>query len=84
MDLAILSAVSALVGSLVGGISTLGASWHTLRGQLREHARAQEAAKREELYAAFIVETSKRLAEAWAHQPESPEVLAGLVALEGA
>src|ERR1700745_3582616 len=78
MDLAVLSAASALVGSVVGGAATLGASWLTLRGQLRAHERAQEAAKREALYAEFIIEASKRLADAWSHQAESPAVIAGL------
>ena len=81
MDLAVLSAASALVGSVVGGAATLGASWLTLRGQLRAHERAQEAAKREALYAEFIIESSKRLADAWSHQAESPEVLVGLFAI---
>jgi hypothetical protein len=81
MDLAILSAASALAGSLAGGASTLGASLLTLRGQLRAHAWAQDAAKREALYAEFIIETSNRLADAWSHQAEGPEVLARLVSL---
>ena len=68
MDLAILPAASALLGSMVGGAATLGASWLTLRGQLRAHERTQQAAKREALYAEFIVEASKRLADAWSHQ----------------
>ena len=34
--------------------------------------------KREALYAEFIKEASKRRAEAWSHQAESPEVIAGL------
>jgi hypothetical protein len=78
MDTAILSATSALVGSLIGGISTLAGSWLTLRGRLRAQALVQEAAKREALYAEFIMEASRRLSEAWSHQAESPEVLAGL------
>jgi hypothetical protein len=71
MDNAILSATSALVGSLIGGISTLAASWLTLRGRLRAQALVQEAAKRETLYAEFIIEASNRLTEAWSHQAES-------------
>lgn len=78
MDPAILSATSALVGSLIGGISTFAASWLTLRGRLRAEALVQEAAKREALYAEFIIEASRRLSEAWSHQAETPEVLAGL------
>ena len=80
MDTAILSATSALIGSLVGGISTLAASWLTLRGRVRAEALVQEAAKREALYAEFIIEASRRLTEAWSHQAESPEVVATLYA----
>jgi len=78
MDTAVLSAASALIGSLIGGMSTLAASWLSLRGRLRAQALVQEAAKREALYAEFIIEASRRLSEAWCHQAESPEVLAGL------
>jgi hypothetical protein len=78
MDTAILSATAALVGSLIGAISTLAASWLTLRGRLRAQALVEEAAKREALYAKFIIEATRRLSEAWSHQAESPEVLAGL------
>ena len=35
-------------------------------------------AEREALYAEFIVEASKRFADAWSHHAESPEVVAGL------
>ncbi len=78
MDPAVLSAAAALVGSLVGGVSTLTASWLTQRGQLRAQALVHEAAKREALYAEFINEASRRLTEAWSHQAEAPEVIAGL------
>jgi hypothetical protein len=81
MDSAILSATSALVGSLIGGLSTLAASWLTLRGRVRAQAQIQEAAKREALYAEFIIEASRRLTDAWAHQAESPEVVAGLYSI---
>ena len=40
----------------------------------------QQAVKREALYAEFIAEASKRVAEAWSHQAESPEAIAGLYA----
>jgi hypothetical protein len=78
MDPAILSAASALTGSLIGGVSTLTASWLSQRGQFRAQALVQEAVKRETLYAEFIIEASKRLTEAWSRQAESPEVIAGL------
>jgi hypothetical protein len=80
MDPVILSAASALIGSLVGGLSTLAASWLTQRGQLRAQTLVHEAVKRETLYAEFIIEASKRLADAWAHQAQDPAVIAGLYA----
>lgn len=78
MDTAILSAASALAGSLIGGVSTLIASWVTQRGQLRARALIYEAKKRERLYAEFIIEASKRRADAWSQHAETPDVLAGL------
>jgi hypothetical protein len=78
MDSAILSATAALAGSLVGGISTLAASWLTQREQFRAQTLVQEAVNRQAVYAEFIVEASRRLTEAWSHHAESPEVVAGL------
>ncbi len=78
MDPAILSAASALTGSLIGGVSMLAASWLTQRRQFRTQALVHESVQRETLYAEFIMEASKRLTDAWSHQAESPEVLAGL------
>jgi hypothetical protein len=46
MDTAILSATSALIGSLIGGLSTLAASWLTLRGRVRVQALVQEGEAR--------------------------------------
>jgi hypothetical protein len=79
MDPAILSATSALIGSLIGGVSTFAASWLTQHRQLRIQLLLQEAAKRETLYAEFIIEASKRLTE-WGKQAEGPDVLAALYA----
>lgn len=78
IDPALLSAIAALTGSLIGGVATLTASWLTQRLQLRIQATVHEAAKRESLYAEFIIEASRRLADAWSHHAESPEVIAGL------
>ncbi|MGB8105415.1 MAG: hypothetical protein WCF47_14195 [Pseudolabrys sp.] len=80
MDPAILSATSALIGSLIGGVSTFAASWLTQHRQLRIQLLLQEAVKRETLYTEFIIEASKRLTEAWGKQAEGPDVLAGLYA----
>ena len=68
MDPAILSATAALVGSLVGGVSTFAAYWLTQRLQIRAQVLMKRHAEREALYAEFIVEASKRFADAWSHQ----------------
>lgn len=83
MDPAILSATSALAGSLIGAASSFATTWFTQCGQLRALARAQEATKREALYAEFIAETAKRIADGLTRQAESAEVIVGLHAAVG-
>lgn len=78
MDAAILSACAGLVGSLVGGVSTFAASWVTQGKLLGSQRRLHHAAQRQQLYSEFIVEATKRLAEAWNHEAEGPEVVSNL------
>jgi len=78
MDHAILSATAALVGSLVGGVSTFAAYWLTQRIQIRNQRLMQQASTRETLYAEFIVEAARRLADAWGHHANGPEVVSRL------
>jgi hypothetical protein len=78
VDHAILSAVAALVGSLIGGVSTFAAYWMSQRIQTRHQRLMQQAVIRETLYAEFIVEASRRLADAWSHEAEGPQVIANL------
>ena len=78
MDTAILSASAGLVGSLIGGISTFAASWVTQHKLLGSQTRMHNAKQRQELYSEFIVEATKRLAQAWNHQAEGPEVVTNL------
>jgi hypothetical protein len=73
-----LTAAVGLIGSLVGGASTCVASWLTHRGQLRAQMIAKRSSVREALYAEFIVEASKRVADAWSRQAESPAEIAAL------
>jgi hypothetical protein len=78
MDTAILSASAGLVGSLIGGVSTFTASWVTQRKLLGSQRRIHHASQRQQLYSEFIVEATKRLAEAWNHEAEGPEVVSNL------
>jgi len=78
MDTAILSATAGLVGSLIGGLSTFAASWVTQGKLLGSQRRLHHASQRQQLYSEFIVEATKRLAEAWNHEAEGPEVVTNL------
>jgi hypothetical protein len=78
MDTAIVSASAGLIGSLIGGVSTFAASWVTQRKLLGTQTRMHHARQRQKLYSEFIIEATKRLAEAWNHQAEGPEVVSNL------
>ena len=59
MDTALLSALSALAGSMVGGLTSGLAGWLNQREQARSGMRAHEIRRREDLYREFIVAASK-------------------------
>jgi surfactin synthase thioesterase subunit len=83
MDVAIISAMSALVGSSIGALSSFSTTWLVQTSQLRSQHRGTERSKRERLYADFIAEAAKRMTDAMSHQAETPEVLVLLVASMG-
>lgn len=64
MDSAYLSATAALAGSVIGGLTSLAASWLTLRVQVSAQQLAHEVSRREDLYNDFIDEASKAYADA--------------------
>ena len=64
MDVAYLSAVSALAGSIVGGLTTSLTTWITQRTQARAGYLAREMARRDDLYKDFIVAASKAYGDA--------------------
>ena len=81
MDTAVLTALSALLGSVVGGSATIATAWLTQRTQgRREHIEA-EIRKRESLYVEFISEGSKLIIQALDHKLETPEPLHPLYAV---
>ena len=67
IDPAFLSAISALVGALMGGGASLTAAIYTQRYQDRLQRIARETAKREAVYADFIMNASKLLLDAYVH-----------------
>jgi hypothetical protein len=64
---ALLSPVSALVGALIGGGTSLIAAIYTQRGQDRLQRVASEAAKRETVYSDFVLHASNLLLHAYTH-----------------
>ena len=67
IDAAILSPVSALLGALVGGGASLCAAIYTQRCQDRLQRIAGEVAKREAVYADFVMSASNLLLQAFIH-----------------
>ena len=61
---ALLSAIAALMGAIVGGGASLGAAVYTQRSQDRLQRIAREITRREMVYADFITSASKLLLKA--------------------
>jgi hypothetical protein len=81
MDTAYLSAISALAGSAIGGMTSLVASWLTQYVQFNAQQRARDLGKREELYRNFIDEASRWYIDAYTHDAPELSNLVNLYAL---
>ena len=81
MDSAIVSAMAAVLGSLVGGSATLATAWITQRTQSKRELIQSEMRKRETLYGEFIAECAKLLVDAFTHSLDKPDTLLSLYAL---
>jgi hypothetical protein len=64
MDVAYISALSALAGSVIGSMTSTGMTWVTQRAKARSGQLAHEFTRREELYRDFIVAASKTYGDA--------------------
>jgi hypothetical protein len=81
MDGATISALAALAGSVVGGVTALGTSWLTQQAQARAQDRAGDRAVREALYKDFIVEASRLYGDALTHDKAEISTLVGIYAM---
>ena len=81
MDTATISALSAVLGSLVGGTATAATSWMSQRALNRSKQIKDEMRRRESLYGEFINECAKLAVDALAHSLEKPETLLPAYAL---
>jgi hypothetical protein len=73
MDPALVSALSAVLGSLVGASATIATAWITQNTSNRREQMRAELHKRETLYGEFISECSKLAIDSLAHGIEQPE-----------
>jgi hypothetical protein len=67
MNTAYVSALAALAGSVIGGLTTFAAAWVTQRQQANVQVLLQEKTRRQDLYKQFIEEASKLYVDALIH-----------------
>jgi len=76
MDIAYISALSALAGSVVGGFTSTVTTWLTQRAQVQAQQLAHEIGRREDLYREFITAASKTYGDALVStEPQLPELV---------
>ena len=81
MDTNFISAMSGVLGSLVGGSATVATAWITQKTLTRRELNVRDMRQREKLYADFIAECAKLLIDAFTHTLEDPEKLLALYGL---
>src|SRR5262245_17706000 len=76
MDPAYISALAALAGSVIGGLTSLAASGRSQNVQARTQLLLKDKERREELYRAFIEEASELYASSWiCDKPDIPHLV---------
>jgi len=81
MNASIISALAALVGAAIGGLTSVLASWLTQQTQAKAQWIAQERVRRQDLYKGFIEEASKCYVDALQHDKPDISALVGIYAM---
>ena len=81
MDTSIITAMSGVLGSLVGGSASVAATWVTQRTLSKRELIRTEIRRREALYGEFINECSARIIDSFERTLEKPETLLHAYAL---
>jgi hypothetical protein len=77
MDIAYISALAALAGSVVGSLTSGLTTWLSQRAQAKAGQLAREMSRRDDLYKDFIVAASKAYGDALLNtEPQIQEILA--------
>jgi hypothetical protein len=74
MNASIVSALAALLGAAIGGLTSVLASWLTQQTQAKAQWIAQERIRRQDLYKEFIEQASKAYIDALQH--DKPDISA--------
>ncbi|CAD6554999.1 hypothetical protein LMG28727_05821 [Paraburkholderia kirstenboschensis] len=83
MNASIISALAALVGAAIGGLTSVLASWLTQRTQVRAEWRAHDRVRRQELYKEFIEEATRCYVDALQHNEPDLNAVGSLYAKIG-
>lgn len=81
MNPAYISALAALAGTTIGGLTSFTTSWFTQRTQLRHAHRDAERVELKKLYQDFITEASRLSVEAQRAKTDDINDISGLAAL---
>jgi len=80
-DTATLTALSGLLGTLIGGSASVATTWVAHKTVSKRELMREEMRKRETLYGEFIGECAKLLMESLTHSLEKPETMLAVLAL---
>jgi hypothetical protein len=81
MDTSVISAMSGVLGSLVGGSATVATTWVSQKSQSKRELIRTDIRRREALYGDFINECSARLLDSLGRNLDNPETLLQAYAL---
>lgn len=83
MDISYVPVLSALAGSAIGGMTSIGTTWLTQHAQSRARRDADRLARRERLYGGFIDEASMLYIDALTHDKVDPSKFVHIYATIG-
>jgi hypothetical protein len=81
MNIGYVSAIAALAGAALGGLTSYATSWTTLQAQTKAQRLADSRSRRQELYKQFIEDASKAYVDSLMHDKLEFSGLVGLYAL---
>jgi hypothetical protein len=83
MDAAIITALAAVSGSIVGGLASFATTYFTQHNQAHRDFLSRDVAHREELYSQFIKEAANLYADSLDKTLENPAAVIGMYSLIG-